>query len=137
MRRVAIAVLVLLVLSASVIAGCGGSSESSSGSADLTFWTGFTDRELGVMKDVIADFEKTQPNIHVKVVGGIPDDKILPAIRGGNAPDVARSFDAGAYTGAYCSNGPWIDLADYMNQDGLSGDVFPQVPRQSSPFEGT
>ncbi len=80
-------------------------SESSSGSADLTLWTGFTDRELGVMKDVIADFEKTHPDIHVKVVGGISDDKIVAAIRGGNAPDVAHSFDAGAYTGAYCSNG--------------------------------
>ena len=137
MRRVAIAGLVLLVLSASVIAGCGGSSESSSGSADLTFWTGFTDRELGVMKDVIADFEKAHPDIHVKVVGGISDDKIVAAIRGGNAPDVAHSFDAGAYTGAYCSNGAWIDLADYMNQDGLSDDVFPEVPRQYSQFEGT
>jgi multiple sugar transport system substrate-binding protein len=137
MRRVAIAGLVLLVLSASVIAGCGGSSESSSGSADLTFWTGFTDRELGVMKDVIADFEKTHPDIHVKVVGGISDDKIVAAIRGGNAPDVAHSFDAGAYTGAYCSNGAWIDLADYMQQDGLSDDVFPEVPRQYSQFEGT
>jgi len=137
MRRVAIAGLVLLVLSASVIAGCGGSSESSSGSADLTFWTGFTDRELGVMQDVVADFEKTHPDIHVKVVGGISDDKIVAAIRGGNAPDVAHSFDAGAYTGAYCSNGAWIDLADYMNQDGLSDDVFPEVPRQYSQFEGT
>jgi multiple sugar transport system substrate-binding protein len=137
MRRVGIAGLVLLVLSASVIAGCGGSSESSSGSADLTFWTGFTDRELGVMKDVIADFEKTHPDIHVKVVGGISDDKIVAAIRGGNAPDVAHSFDAGAYTGAYCSNGAWIDLGDYMKQDGLSDDVFPEVPRQYSQFEGT
>jgi multiple sugar transport system substrate-binding protein len=137
MRRVVIAGLVLLVLSTSVVAGCGGSSESSSGSADLTFWTGFTDRELGVMKDVIADFEKTHPDIHVKVVGGISDDKIVAAIRGGNAPDVAHSFDAGAYTGAYCSNGAWIDLADYMNQDGLSDDVFPEVPRQYSQFEGT
>ena len=137
MRRVAIAGLVLLVLSASVIAGCGGSSESSSGSADLTLWTGFTDRELGVMQDVVADFEKTHPDIHVKVVGGISDDKIVAAIRGGNAPDVAHSFDAGAYTGAYCSNGAWIDLADYMNQDGLSDDVFPEVPRQYSQFEGT
>jgi multiple sugar transport system substrate-binding protein len=137
MRRVTIAGLVLLVLSASVIAGCGGSSESSSGSANLVYWTGFTDRELGVMKDVVADFEKTHPDIHVKVVGGISDDKIVAAIRGGNAPDVAHSFDAGAYTGAYCSNGAWIDLADYMNQDGLSDEIFPEVPRQYSQFQGT
>jgi len=133
----AIAGLVLLVFSASVIAGCGGSSESSAGSANLVYWTGFTDRELGVMKDVVADFEKTHPDIHVKVVGGISDDKIVAAIRGGNAPDVAHSFDAGAYTGAYCSNGAWIDLADYMKQDGLSDEIFPEVPRQYSQFEGT
>ena len=35
---------------------------------------------------------RTHPNIHVKVVGGISDDKIVAAIRGGNAPDVAHSF---------------------------------------------
>jgi multiple sugar transport system substrate-binding protein len=137
MRCLAITALVLMVLSASVVAGCGGSSSSSSGSANLTLWTGFTDRELGVMKDVVADFEKEHPDIHVKVVGGISDDKIVAAIRGGNAPDVAHSFDAGAYTGAYCSNGAWIDLADYMQKDGLSDDVFPEVPREYSQFEGT
>jgi multiple sugar transport system substrate-binding protein len=137
MRCLAITALVLMVLSASVVAGCGGSSSSSSGSANLTLWTGFTDRELGVMKDVVADFEKEHPDIHVKVVGGISDDKIVAAIRGGNAPDVAHSFDAGAYTGAYCSNGAWIDLADYMEKDGLSDDVFPEVPREYSQFEGT
>jgi multiple sugar transport system substrate-binding protein len=137
MRGLAIAGLVLMVLSASVVAGCGGSSSSSSGSANLTLWTGFTDRELGVMKDVVADFEKEHPDIHVKVVGGISDDKIVAAIRGGNAPDVAHSFDAGAYTGAYCSNGAWIDLADYMAQDNLSDEIFPEVPREYSQFEGT
>ena len=137
MRRVATFGLVLAVLLASVAAGCGGSSSSSSGSADITFWTGFSERELGVMKDVVADFEKSHPNIHVKVVGGISDDKIVAAIRGGNAPDVAHSFDAGAYTGAYCSNGAWIDLADYMKRDALSDDVFPAVPRQYSQYNGT
>src|ERR1044072_5662945 len=137
MRQVAIAGAVLIVLLATGVAGCGGSSESSAGSADLTFWTGFTQRELGVMKDVIADFEKTHPNIHVKVVGGISDDKIVAAIRGGNAPDVAHSFDAGAYTGADCSNGAWIDPAAYMKQDGISDTIFPDVPRQYSQYNGT
>ena len=139
MRRVTAAGLMLVVVVVAVVAaGCGGSdSSSSSGSADITFWTGFTERELGVMNDVIADFEKSHPNIHVKVVGGISDDKIVAAIRGGNAPDVAHSFDAGAYTGAYCSNGAWIDLADYMERDGISDEIFPTVPRQYSQYNGT
>jgi multiple sugar transport system substrate-binding protein len=140
MRRLA-AVMVVLLL-ALTAGACGGSDESkstSSGAAsgDITFWTGFTDRELGVMKDVVADFEQTHPNIHVKVVGGISDDKIVAAIRGGNAPDVAHSFDAGAYAGAYCGNGAWIDLADYMKRDGVSEDIFPAVTQKYSTFEGT
>jgi multiple sugar transport system substrate-binding protein len=138
MRRTATLLLALGTLLACIAAaGCGGSSSSSSGEANITFWTGFTARELGVMKDVVADFEKSHPNIHVKVVGGISDDKIVAAIRGGNAPDVAHSFDAGAYTGAYCSNGAWIDLADYMKQDGISDTIFPDVPRQYSQYNGT
>jgi multiple sugar transport system substrate-binding protein len=136
MRRLAAAAIVLLA--ALIAGGCGGGGGTSSGgSANITFWTGFTERELGVMKDVVKDFEQTHPNIHVKVVGGISDDKIVAAIRGGNAPDVAHSFDAGAYTGAYCSNGAWIDLADYMKGDDLSDDVFPTVPRQYSQYNGT
>src|SRR3954470_23922115 len=107
-RMKRLATLALVVVLASAIAGCGGSS-SASGYADITFWTGFTARELGVMKSVVADFEKSNPNIHVPVAGGIGEDSIVAAIRGGNAPDVALSFDAGAYTGAYCSNGAWID----------------------------
>ena len=136
MRRLAAATVVLLL--ALVAGACGGSDKSAAGgSANITFWTGFTERELGVMKDVVADFEKQHPNIHVKVVGGIDDDKIVASIRGGNAPDVAHSFDAGAYTGAYCSNGAWIDLADYMKSDDLTDDVFPTVPRQYSQYNGT
>jgi multiple sugar transport system substrate-binding protein len=139
MRRLA-AVMVVLLL-ALTAGACGGSDESKStssgASGDITFWTGFTDRELGVMKDVVADFEKTHPNIHVKVVGGISDDKIVAAIRGGNAPDVAHSFDAGAYAGAYCGNGAWIDLADYLKRDGISEDIFPAVTQEYSKFEGT
>jgi multiple sugar transport system substrate-binding protein len=134
MRRAATALLVLLL--AVVTGACGGGgSESSSGSANIVFWTGFTERELGVMKDVVADFEKQHPNIHVKVVGGIDDDKIVAAIRGGTAGDVLHSF-ASDNTGAFCSNGAWIDLADYMKEDGISDDIFPPAPRNYTQYAG-
>ena len=139
MRRAAAALLVLvlaLVAGACGGGGGGGSTGSATEPVNITFWTGFTERELGVMKDVVADFEKAHPNIHVKVVGGISDDKIVAAIRGGNAPDVAHSFDAGAYAGAYCGNGAWIDLADYMKRDNVSEDLFPPVTQKYSQFAG-
>src|SRR5438093_6853735 len=136
MRRVAIVGLVLATLLASVVAGCGGSSSSSSGEANITFWTGFTERELGVMKDVIADFEKSHPNIHVKVVGGISDDKIVAAIRGGNAADVIHSFSSDN-AGAFCSTGAWIDLAPYMQRDHINESIFPPAPRTYTKYKST
>src|SRR6266540_3759098 len=138
MRRVATIVTLLAVVFALVaVSACGGDSEpAAEGSANITFWTGFTERELGVMKDVVADFEKQHPNIHVKVVGGIDDDKIVAAIRGGTAGDVLHSF-ASDNTGAFCSNGAWIDLADYMEQDDISDDIFPPAPRYYTQYNGT
>jgi multiple sugar transport system substrate-binding protein len=69
------------------------------------------------------------------VIGGTNDDKIVAAIRGGNAPDVAQSFTSDN-TGAFCPSGAWIDLASYMKKDGIDDSVFPKAPRQYSEFEG-
>jgi multiple sugar transport system substrate-binding protein len=147
-RRIAAAlVLALSLLSVSVTACGGGSDESKAPAAkgkpvadpskpvDLTLWTGFTERELGVIKHVVARFEKAHPNIHVKTVGGINDDKIVASIRGGNAPDVAHSFSSDN-TGPFCSTGAWVDLASYMQRDGVEESIFPEAPRYYTEFEG-
>ena len=59
---------------------------------DLTIWVGWSARELGIFKDVVAGYEKTHPNVTVTVRGSVNDDKIIAAIRGGNVPDVVSSF---------------------------------------------
>ena len=46
----------------------------------------------------------------VKTVGGISDDKIVTAIRGGNAPDIAQSFSTDN-TGSFCASGAWTTSA--------------------------
>src|SRR3954471_17915992 len=132
MRRAAMVAGVLAVLVAS---GCGGSDDSkqkaaSSGSpstkqasGDVTLWVGFSDRELGVIKNTVSAFEKTHPAIKVKVVGGISDDKIIASIRGGNSPDLAQSFTADN-TGAFCNSGGWIDLKDYLQRDSIDESMF-------------
>jgi multiple sugar transport system substrate-binding protein len=91
--------------------------------------------ELITFKKVVNQFESKYPNVHVKVIGGTNDDKIVAAIRGGNAPDVAQSFTSDN-TGVFCPSGAWIDLGSYMQKDGIKDTIFPKAPREYSEFEG-
>ena len=86
MRRYA---LVLAVLAGLAVAGCGGGSSGGAASSSstsaaptqnpnqkvtITYWNGFSQRELGIMKKAVAGFERTHPNIEVNTVGSINDD---------------------------------------------------------------
>ena len=147
MRRIAMALAAAVLLGAGV-AACGGTGDDSDSDgapvakggklepANITLWVGFTQRELGVIKDTVAEFEKENPQVKVKVVGGINDDKIIAASRGGKAPDVAQSFSADN-AGAFCGSGAWIDLKPYMDRDKISDTIFPPAPRSYTQFEGT
>ena len=134
-------------LSALALAACGGSGDSSSGTAQafdpnkqytITVWSGFTpgEREIGVFDSVIADFEKAHPNVHVKSVAGVNDEKIVAAIRAGDAPNVALSFSSDN-TGAFCSSGAWIDLKPYIDRDNVDIGAFPKAVQQYTEFNGT
>jgi multiple sugar transport system substrate-binding protein len=149
MRRAAMVAGVLAVLVAS---GCGGgsddsqkaatsgggnsSSTASQASGNVTLWVGFSERELGVIKDTVAAFEKAHPKIKVKVVGGISDDKIIASIRGGNAPDVAQSFTADN-TGAFCNSGGWIDLKPYLQRDKIDESMFGATSAEYTKYKNT
>src|SRR5690348_16427245 len=132
MRRAAMLVATLAVLALSACGG-GGGNENTSQDANaggghkpvtITFWNGFSSRELGVVKHAVAEFHRTHPWITVKTVGGVSDDKIISAIRSGNAPDAVQSFTADN-TGAFCNSGGWIDLKDDMARDGVQESSFP------------
>ena len=102
MKRVATAVVLLvgLALAASVASSAPSSANvgpaaSTAGQATttkLTVWVGWSARELNEFKKVVAEYDRARANVEVKVVGAINDDKIIAALRGGNAPDVVSSF---------------------------------------------
>jgi multiple sugar transport system substrate-binding protein len=149
MRRIAmVAATALLVTSG--ISACGGSDGGDSGKAGtpaakkpakldpatVTLWVGFTQRELRVFKDTVKGFESANPGVKVRVVGGINDDKIIAASRGGKAPDVAQSFSADN-SGAFCGSGAWVDLKPYLERDGIKDTIFPPAPRSYTQYKGT
>jgi multiple sugar transport system substrate-binding protein len=128
-----------------LLAACGGGGSSDAKKAGaaandhtpvtVTVWSGFTDRELGVINGVLQDFHRTHPWITVKSVGGISDDKIIASIRGGSPPDVAISFSTDNI-GSFCGSGAWQALNDRIAADKVDVGKFPKAVQDYTQFQG-
>jgi len=139
MRRVTVVITLLAILVVALfVSGCGSKKKSttSAGPTNLTIWVGWSARELGVFKSVVADYETSHPNVKVKVVGSVNDDKIIAAIHSGDVPDVVSSFTS-ANVGNYCSTGAWIDLAPLLKKSNLTANEFPKASQYYTQFDGT
>ena len=132
MRRVVMAVAVLAGL---MLAAAGIAATSSAKADELEIWVGWSARELSEFKKVVAEYDAKNPNVTVKVVGAINDDKILAALRSGNAPDVVSSFTS-QNVGVYCPSGGWIDLAPYLKRDKIDPNIFPAATRAYTQYKG-
>jgi multiple sugar transport system substrate-binding protein len=136
MRRVATVGVVLAALIAFVVAAAVGTASDDTSATKLTVWVGWSaGHELKEFQKVVAEYDAKSPNVEVKVVGGINDDKIIAALRSGNAPDVVSSFTS-SNVGIYCSSGGWIDLAPYLKQDKIDTAIFPAAARYYTQYGG-
>ncbi|WP_405163469.1 ABC transporter substrate-binding protein [Nocardia sp. NBC_01499] len=149
MRRTTLRTLAALTACATAalfVSACTGqnSSGGDDGSAagkdvTITFWHGWSqDSEVKAIDDNIAAFEQLHPNIHVKPVANIADDKLEQALRGGgrDAPDVVSSFTTNN-VGKFCAANVWADLAPFLNKDGIDpAKTFPPAMLEYSQFEG-
>ena len=91
-RRLCIALLGALVL---VLTACGGGGSTSSGPTDIAVWHGYQDTEGEVFKGLIDQYNKEHPDVKVSELYSSNDlvlQKVLTAVRGNSAPDVAYMF---------------------------------------------
>ncbi|MBT2439193.1 ABC transporter substrate-binding protein [Streptomyces sp. ISL-36] len=142
-RRAAVALAatasIALLGSACTGAPAGGASDDPNAKTTITFWHGWSaPAEVKAIQDNVARFEKSHPNIKVKVVGDINDDKLGQALRAGgsNGPDVVSSFTT-SNVGKFCSSGALADLKPFIDKDKLDLDkIFPKVLQEYTQFEG-
>jgi multiple sugar transport system substrate-binding protein len=142
MKRVAIAfVLIAATLPLTACFGGGGSKSSKKATAKhpvtLTVWVGWSasTHELAVFKRLVSEYDKNHPEVRVKVVGDIVDNKILAAIRSGNVPDVASTFTS-SNVGAFCPSGAWIDLGPYIKRAHVDMHSFTKTPLYYTQYKG-
>jgi multiple sugar transport system substrate-binding protein len=133
MRRITLALGLLVALVLTVL---GSSAAATSGKTPvtITFWNGFTARELGVVNQGLAGFHKKYPWITVKSSGALTADKLTAAIRGGNAPDAASLFETDTL-GAFCSSGAFQDLTSDIKRDHLNMNLFPKTIRDYTAYK--
>jgi multiple sugar transport system substrate-binding protein len=137
MRRT-VAALAVAAAALGAVAIASGSTKGSehAHATKLTIWVGWSARELKEFKSVVSEYDAKNKDVDVKVVGGINDDKIIAAMRAGNAPDVVSSFTS-QNVGIYCSSGGWIDLAPYLKKSKIDESVFPAATRYYTQYKGT
>ena len=140
MRRVRTMVLLLaavaLVLAAVVAGTTRSSAQARSTATKLTVWVGWSaGTELISFKKLVKEYDQKHSDVDINVVGGINDNKIIAALRAGNAPDVVSSFSS-QNVGIYCPSGGWIDLGPYLAKDHIDTNIFPAASRYYTQYKG-
>ncbi len=135
MKRVAIAAVLAGVAGLAAAGIAGGAHRASP--TKLTVWVGWSaGKELVTFKKVAAEYDKQHPEVTLDVVGGIVDQKIVAAIRAGQAPDVVSSFNS-YNVGIYCGTKAWLDLKPFMNKSHISESIFPPATLYYTQYAGT
>jgi multiple sugar transport system substrate-binding protein len=87
------------VLAAATVAACGAGSGGSGNSKSIQLWEGYTGAEAKAFSHLVAAYDKAHPGVTVSTLFVNNDSalqKVLTAVRGGAAPDVAYLFGSWA-----------------------------------------
>ncbi|MCB5169759.1 extracellular solute-binding protein [Streptomyces bambusae] len=119
--------------------GAGEAADDPKQDVTLTFWHGWSaPAEVKAIEDSIARFRTAHPNIKVRAVGNMTDDKVNQALRAGGdkAPDVVSSFSTDS-VGKFCNSGAFADLTPFLAKSGIDKTkVFPEPLLEYTQFEG-
>lgn len=128
LRRSALKMLGAAALAALVLAAGGCTARRASGPVEIRYWTGWTGEELASQRALVAEFNRTHPGIHVKLLCVAGSYQKIPiAIAGGDTPDVCSAVWTDDLYG-YAARGALEPLDSYMKAAGRSeNELMPGV----------
>ncbi len=130
-QRLCIALAAVLSL---VLAACGGGGDSSSsGPTKITVWHGYQDTEGTAFKALIDQYNKEHPDVQVSDLYSSNDlvlQKVLTAVRGNSAPDVAYMF--GSWSPNIAQIPKLVDMSTYVSQPEWKWDDFYPAERAAA-----
>jgi multiple sugar transport system substrate-binding protein len=123
----------LVAVLAVVLAACGGGGDSSSGPTEIAVWHGYQDTEGEVFKGLIDQYNKDHPDVKVSELYSSNDlvlQKVLTAVRGNSAPDVAYMF--GSWSPNIAKIPQVVDMKDEVSKPDWKWDDFYQAERDAT-----
>jgi multiple sugar transport system substrate-binding protein len=129
----------IAVVAALLLAGCAGGGQQKTATAKqpvtITFWHGYNLKaDVAEINGLIGKFEALHPDIKVKTVADVADDKLMQGLRSANGPDIVSSFTTSS-VGAMCTGG-LIDLNPYLKKDNINKDIFIKSRLDYAQFNG-
>lgn len=124
--------LAVVTAVACLLTACGGGS-SSSGPVEIAVWHGYQDTEGEAFKGLIDQYNKEHPDVHVTDLYSSNDlvlQKVLTAVRGGSAPDVAYMF--GSWSPNIAKIPQVVDMSDVVSQSDWNWDDFYPAEREAA-----
>ncbi|GAA4919674.1 ABC transporter substrate-binding protein [Streptomyces coeruleoprunus] len=135
----ATALVLAVSLSACTGSSAGAADDDPGAKVTLTFWHGWSaPSEVKAVDAAVKRFQDAHPNITVKAVPNVTDDKIQQALRAGgsNAPDVVSSFTTDN-VGKFCSSGAFADLQPFIEKSRIDlAATFPKARLDYTEFNG-
>jgi multiple sugar transport system substrate-binding protein len=124
--------IALVAALAFVITACGGGG-SSSGPTEIAVWHGYQDTEGDAFKSLVAQYNKDHPDVKVSELYSSNDlvlQKVLTAVRGGSAPDVAYMF--GSWSPNIAQIPQVVDMHDEVAKPDWKWDDFYPAERTAA-----
>jgi len=113
------------VLIAATLAGCSADNQGGSGKTTITFQTGNSQQNVGAAKDLIAAFEKANPDITVKldpVPQGTEGDNLIKTRLSTGSSDDVFYYNSGSLFQALDPDSTLVDLSDQSWVKDLTSD---------------
>lgn len=116
--------------------GSQKAAPKSAGTTQIEFWHGFQAHEIAALQKMLNDrFTPKHPDVKVKAVGGVTEEKILTAISGGNPPDVALP-PSSEDIGTWANNGVLLPLDDHIKSSNVSLEAYVPAGLDQCKFKG-
>ncbi|HEY3265830.1 MAG TPA: ABC transporter substrate-binding protein [Armatimonadota bacterium] len=108
-----------------LLPGCG--RQAKSGPTEIVYWTGWSGFELELQHKMVDEFNRTHPNIHVRILSVFnatgDNQKVHIAMAGGDTPDVCSAVWTNELAG-YAMRGALSPLDDFLKASGRRPDEF-------------